>query len=107
MTNSPPSSEHYRARIGQAAAAGLMVACQCYVCRRYRAYIATDLLMIYHPDTFLEDLLGDRCPRWGSGHNWRVKQCYPTDEDVGTLTVRCHQSSANTHMARRAIQCPR
>ena len=99
MTNSPPSSEHYRVRIGQAAA-GLLVTCQCYVCRRYRAYIATDLLMIYHPDTFLADLFGGRCPRCGSGHNRRVKQRCPTNEDVGTLTVRRHQGFRKIHIWR-------
>jgi hypothetical protein len=98
MTNSPPSSEHYRPRIGQAAVAGLLITCQCYVCRRYRAYIASELLMIYHPDTFLEDLFGGRCPRCGSRHNWRVKQRYPTNDDVGTLTIRRHQGYRKVHM---------
>lgn len=63
MTNTPPSREFYRPRIGQAAAGGLLITCQCYVCRRFRAYIASDLLEIYHPETFIEDLFGGRCPR--------------------------------------------
>lgn len=88
MTSSPPSSEFYRPRIGQAAAAGLLITCRCYVCRRFRAYIATDLLEIYHPDTFLEDLFGGRCPRCSSSNSWRVRQRYPSNADVGMLTVR-------------------
>lgn len=88
MTNSPPSSEFYRPRIGQAAAAGLLITCRCYVCRRFRAYLASDLLEVYHSDTFLEDLFGGRCPRCHSSSSWRVRQRYPTNDDVGYLTVR-------------------
>lgn len=88
MTNIPPSREFYRPRIGQTASGGLLITCQCYVCRRFRAYIAAELLQIYHADTFLEDLFGGRCPRCGSGHNWRVRQRYPSNDDVGMLTVR-------------------
>ena len=88
MTNTPPSREFYRPRIGQAARAGLFIVCKCYVCRRSQVYLATDLVEIYHPDLFLEDLFGGRCPRCHSGGSWRVRQRYPSSSDVGMLQVR-------------------
>lgn len=88
MTNSPRSQMNYRPRIGQAAADGLLIVCKCYVCRRSRAYLATDLVQAYHPEIFIDDLFGGNCPRCGSSHNWRVKQRFPSNADVGMLTVR-------------------
>lgn len=88
MTNSPRSQMNYRPRIGQASADGLLIVCKCYVCRRSRAYLATDLVKVYHPEIFIDDIFGGKCPRCGSGHNWRVKQRFPSDADVGMLTVR-------------------
>lgn len=88
MTNSPPSSEFYRPRIGQAAAKGLLIICRCHLCRQSRAYIASDLVQIYHPETFIADLFGGRCPRCGRPDCWSVRQRFPSYEDVGMLTVR-------------------
>ena len=88
MTNSPPSSMFYRPRIGQAAAKGLLIVCKCNLCRRARAYLATDLLRIYDAGTFLDDLFGGQCPRCGRSDFWRVRQRYPTSDDVGHLIIR-------------------
>ena len=100
MSNSPPSSEFYRPRIGQAAAAGLLITCKCYVFRRSRAYLATDLIQIYHADVFLADLFGGRCPRCGSQHSWKVRQRYPSNSDVGMLVVRRLAGARTTHLWR-------
>lgn len=88
MSNSPPSREFYRPRIGKAADAGLLIVCRCDLCRRTRIYLATDLVEIYHRDCFLEDLFGGRCPRCQSGGFWHVRERYPSDSDVGKLPVR-------------------
>ena len=88
MTNSPPSSLFYRPRIGKAAAEGLFIVCKCNLCRRARVYLASDLLQIYHPDAFIDDLFGGRCPRCHSADFWSVRQRYPSIDDVGRLEVR-------------------
>lgn len=88
MSNSPPSSEFYRPRLGQAAAKGLLITCKCNICRKSQVYLATDLVEIYHADLFLDDLFGGRCPRCESGTSWRVRQRYPSVTDVGMLQVR-------------------
>ena len=88
MSNSPPSSEFYRPRLGQAAAAGLFIVCKCYVCRKSQVYLASDLVEIYGEQLWLEDLFGGRCPRCQSGSSWRVRQRYPSSSDVGMLQVR-------------------
>ena len=78
----------YRTRLGAAAAAGMFVVCSCQLCRRQRIYLATDLLEIYHGDTFVRDLFGGRCPRCDSADFWRVRERHATNSDVGMLTVR-------------------
>lgn len=78
----------YRPRLGQAADKGLILIGKCNLCRRARAYIATDLLQLYHRDTYLDDLFGECCPRCGKSDFWRVRQRYPSNDDVGMLTVR-------------------
>lgn len=88
MTNSPPSSEFYRPRIGKAAAAGHLIVCKCILCRRSVVYLASDLAEIYHREMFLEDLFGGRCPRCGSGTGWSVRERMPSSSDVGMLQVR-------------------
>lgn len=88
MSNSPPSSEFYRPRLGQAAAAGLFIVCKCYVCRRSVVYLAADLVELYGDQQWLEDLFGGRCPRCQSRTSWRVRQRYPSTADVGMLCVR-------------------
>src|SRR5690606_9593099 len=70
MTNSPPSSMFYRPRLGAAADKGLLLVARCNLCRRSRAYLASDLLQIYHRDTFLDDLFGGRCPRCDRSDFW-------------------------------------
>lgn len=78
----------YRPRIGQAAEKGLLIICRCNLCKRARAYIAADLLKIYHPEVFLDDLFAGQCPRCGRSDFWRCRQRYPSDDDVGRLMVR-------------------
>ncbi len=78
----------YRPRLGQAADKGLILIGKCNLCRRARAYIATDLLQLYHRDTYLDDLFGGCCPRCGKSDFWRLRQRYPSNSDVGMLTVR-------------------
>ncbi|ODT74488.1 MAG: hypothetical protein ABS76_36870 [Pelagibacterium sp. SCN 64-44] len=100
MSNSPPSSEFYRPRLGQAADTGLLLVAKCNMCRRARAYLATDLLQIYHRDTFLDDLFDGRCPRCGRSDFWRVRQRYPSNSDVGMLVVRRLAGTKTTHLWR-------
>jgi hypothetical protein len=88
MTNSPPSSEFYHPRLGHAARAGFLITCKCHLCRRSQVYLASDLVEIYPEDLFLEDLFGGRCPRCEKSDFWRVRQRYPSSEDVGMLQVR-------------------
>src|SRR5690554_2197498 len=95
MPNTPPSSMFYRPRIGQAAASGYLITCRCTLCRRSRAYLATDLIEIYHADTFLSDLFGGRCPRCGRQDYWSVRQRYPCNDDVGMLMV-CRLTGVRT-----------
>lgn len=100
MTNSPPSSMFYRPRLGQAADKGLLLVARCNLCRRARAYLATDLLQIYRPDTYLDDLFGGRCPRCDRSDFWRVRQRYPSNSDVGMLVVRRLAGARTTHLWR-------
>ena len=79
---------NYRPRIGQAASAGNFVICRCDLCRRSQVYLATDLVEIYHPDVFLDDLFGGRCPRCASSSFWHIRERYASDSDVGRLMVR-------------------
>jgi hypothetical protein len=88
MTNSPPSSEFYRPRIGKAARAGHLIVCKCNFCRRSVVYLAIDLVEIYHKEMFLEDLFGGRCPRCGKSDFWSVRERSPSTADVGMLKVR-------------------
>jgi hypothetical protein len=88
MTNTPPSREFYRPRLGKAAGAGHLIACRCYLCRRSVVYLAVDLVDLYGPDMFLEDLFGGRCPRCGSGDFWSVRERFAATSDVGLLMVR-------------------
>ena len=88
MSNSPPSSMFYRPRLGQAAAENLFIVCRCGLCRRQRVYLASDLVQVYHPEIYLDDLFGGRCPKCGKSDYWRVKQRYPISDDVGTTVVR-------------------
>jgi hypothetical protein len=88
MTNSPRSQMNYHPRIGQSADDRLLIVCRCDLCRRTRIYLATDLVEIYHPDTFLADLFGGRCPRCESSNFWHVRQRFPSNSDVGMLKVR-------------------
>lgn len=86
MTNTPRSN--YRARLGDAAAANMLLVCTCNLCRRSRVYVATDLVEIYGEALFLGDLFGGRCPGCQSSGFWRVKERYAWDSDVGMLVVR-------------------
>ena len=78
----------YRPRIRTAADEGLFIVCKCSLCRRQRVYLATDLVQVYHPDIYLDDLFGGRCPKCGKSDFWRVKQRYPISDDVGYTVVR-------------------
>ena len=100
MTNSPPSSEFYRPRLGPAAEKGLLIMCKCTLCNRARAYLAKDLLQIYAEQTFLVDLFEGRCPRCGKSDFWRVKQRYPSNSDVGMLVLRRLVGRRVTHLWR-------
>ena len=100
MSNSPPSSMFYRPRIRTAAEEGLLIVCKCSFCRRQRVYLATDLVQVYHPEIFLDDLFGGRCPACGKSDNWRVKQRYPISDDVGATVVRRLAGVRRTHLWR-------
>ena len=86
MSNTPRSN--YRAKLGDAAAAGMLLVCRCELCRRSRVYVATDLAAVFSPEMFLEDLFGGRCPKCGPGGFWRAWERYAWDSDVGMLMVR-------------------
>jgi hypothetical protein len=88
MGKNPPSSMFYRTRLGAAAAAGMFIVCRCDLCRRSRFYLASDLAEIWHPDSFVAELFGGRCPRCSSPDFWRVRERYASNSDVGMLTVR-------------------
>ena len=79
---------NYRTRLGQAARHGMLIVCRCDLCQRSRIYLSTDLIEIYHPDTFVEELFDGRCPRCQCSDFWRVRERYTSDSDVGMLTVR-------------------
>jgi hypothetical protein len=66
----------------------MFIVCRCNLCRRSRIYLATDLMELFHGDTFVAELFGGRCPRCQSGTFWRVRERYATNSDVGMLTVR-------------------
>jgi hypothetical protein len=88
MGKNPPSSIFYRTRLGQAAAANMLIVARCNLCRRSRIYVAADLVPLYGPDTFVFEMFQGRCPRCGSGDFWSVHERYACDADVGMLTVR-------------------
>jgi len=88
MGKNPPSSMFYRTRLGDAAASGMLIVCSCQLCRRSRIYLATDLLEIYHPDSFVRELFGGRCPRYPIADFWRAHERHATNSDAGMLTVR-------------------
>jgi len=46
------------------------------------------ILPTMHPDSFVRDLFGGRCPRCQSPNFWRVRERHATNSDVGMLTVR-------------------
>jgi len=50
----------------QAAAAGMLIACRCNLCRRSRVYLASDLVPIFGPAAYVFELFDGRCPRSGS-----------------------------------------
>ena len=88
MSNAPPSSIFYRTRLGQAAAAGMLIACRCNLCRRSRVYLASDLVPLYGEQAFVFELFEGRCPRCGSADFWSVWERHARNSDVGMLTVR-------------------
>ena len=96
----------YRPRIGQAAAKGLLIVCKCNLCRRQQAYFATDLATIYRHDLFLDDLFGGRCPKCGRADFWRVRQRYPSSDDVGHLVIRRPAGERRTQLWRNEFYGP-
>ncbi len=67
MGRNPPSSLFYRMRVRQASSAGMLIVAHCILCRRSVTYLASDLVTIYSPDAYVEELFGGRCPRCGTG----------------------------------------
>ena len=86
MTNT--TRANYRPCLGDVARASMLLVCHCNLCRRTRVYAASELVEIYGPALFLEDLFGGQCPKCQSGGDWRVRERYAWDSDVGMLTVR-------------------
>jgi hypothetical protein len=66
----------------------MLLSCRCDLCRRTRIYLASDLVELYGPALYIEDLFDGRCPACGSGNFWRVRERHAWDSDVGMLVVR-------------------
>ncbi len=88
MGQNPRSGLNYRCRLHQAAAVGMLIVPRCKSCRRARHYLASDLLEVYNPDAFVEELFGTRCPNCGSIDSFRVRERYANSDDVGHTLIR-------------------
>src|SRR5690606_32882659 len=83
MGKNPPSSLFYRMRVRQAASAGMLVVAHCILCRRQITYLASDLVTVFPPEAYIEELFGGACPRCGTSDFWSVRERYPHSDDAG------------------------
>lgn len=81
MSNSPSTYWGSRPTLDKIAAGGMLIYCRCYVCRKVRTYLASDLLQYFGPSRIVGELFG-QCPQCGSTANWRERYRYPTNHDV-------------------------
>ncbi|OAM73043.1 hypothetical protein [Devosia elaeis] len=86
MSNSPSTYWGARPTLGKLAAAGMLVYCRCYGCRRTRTYLASDLAEYLHPSHVVGELFVG-CPYCGSSANWRERYRYPSTDDVLNGTI--------------------
>ncbi|MBU1306566.1 MAG: hypothetical protein KKF33_13740 [Alphaproteobacteria bacterium] len=58
ITNSQRSQMNYGPRVGQSAADGPLIVCECNLCWQPLFYLSTELVVVFHSRTFLDDLFG-------------------------------------------------
>ena len=81
MGMNPSSAWGARPTLERVAAAGMLVVCKCYGCRKTRTYLASDLAQYFGSHMVVGELFG-RCPDCQFGGNWRERYRYPTSTDV-------------------------
>lgn len=86
MSNSPSTYWSARPTLDKLAAAGMLVICKCYGCRKTRTYLASDLAKFVGPSLVVGEIFG-RCPDCDFGGNWRERYRYPNNDDVRNRTI--------------------
>ena len=86
MSNSPPSSLFRRHRLSQASSDGMIIVCQCSLCRHREVYVPGDLVVV-HGDMAVEDFGRGGCAKCGRVGFVRSRAYYPKPEDVGRVEL--------------------
>lgn len=87
MSNTP-STTNWSARpfLGRLAEVGMLVYCGCYGCRRWKTYLASDLVEYFHPQAEVGSLFSG-CPYCKTSANWKEGYRHATNDDVINGTI--------------------
>ena len=66
----------------------MLVVAHCILCRRQITYLAADLVTVFSPDAYIEELFGGACPRCGTSDFCSVRERHPRSDDAGHLRIR-------------------